>query len=55
MQPVGDLMLAIHSGGVIEIVTNHINYDYLVVLEETALIVNTHNILSKDNKDVVYE
>ena len=50
MQSVSDLVPAIHSADVVVIVTNHSNYDYSTILEESALIVDTRNALGKLGK-----
>jgi UDP-N-acetyl-D-glucosamine dehydrogenase len=51
MQSVIDLVPAIQSADVVVIVTNHSNYDYSKILEESALIVDTRNALGKCGKD----
>jgi len=51
MKSIEDLMPAVHSADVVVIVTNHKVYDYVAILNEASLIVDTRNALGKSGKN----
>jgi UDP-N-acetyl-D-glucosamine dehydrogenase len=51
MQSVADLFPAVSSADVVVIVTNHSDYDYLAILENASLVVDTRNALGQLGKN----
>ncbi len=51
MDSVPDLMAAVRSADCVVIVTNHSSYDYVKMLDEARLIVDTRNALGSLGRD----